>query len=310
MKPSRSGGLPFVAMVEPADFGPRYDPSGADRIDGASIGRVLAEREVRSRVRVVRDVRSKHAAEMSLIDDDDVVQTLATDRPDDAFDVGILPGRAWRGADGCQTERFGGAAERRVEGRVTVVQEESRGGVVREALAKLLAGPRGCRLPRHVEVHDAAPIVGEDDEDEEDPAGECGDCEEVDRDRGAEMVLKEGAPALRGWPRSARHLPRNRPLRDLEPQLQQFPMDARRAPEWVRDGHLPDQASDVGADPRPADARARSARPVPRETAAMPGDDRRGSDDHQGRLPVPPCPSQSNPEQPIGPPNGGFGRVR
>jgi hypothetical protein len=76
-------------MVEPANFGPRHDPSGAGRIDGASLGRVLAEREVRSRVRVVRDVRSKHAAEMSLIEDDDVVQTLATDGPDDAFDVGI-----------------------------------------------------------------------------------------------------------------------------------------------------------------------------------------------------------------------------
>ena len=94
-------------MVEPADFGPRHDPSGADRIDGASLGRVLAEREVRSRVLVVRDVGSQHPPEMSLIEDDDVVQTLATDGPDDAFDVGILPERAWRGADGCQTERFG-----------------------------------------------------------------------------------------------------------------------------------------------------------------------------------------------------------
>ena len=80
---------------------------------------------------------------MPLVEDDDVVQTLAADRPDDAFDVGILPGRAWRGADGREAERFDGAAERRVEGRVTVVEEESRGGVVREGLAELLSGPRG-----------------------------------------------------------------------------------------------------------------------------------------------------------------------
>ena len=38
----------------------------------------------------------------------------------------------------------------------------------------------------------------------------------------------------------------------------------------------------------------------------MPGDDRRGSDDHQGRFPVRPCPSQSDPKQPIGPTNGRF----
>ena len=77
-------------MVEAADFGPRHDSSGAGLIDGACLGRVLAEREVRSRVLVVRDVRSKHTPEMSLIEDDDVVKTLATDGPDDAFDVGIL----------------------------------------------------------------------------------------------------------------------------------------------------------------------------------------------------------------------------
>ena len=54
-------------------------------------------------------------------------------------------------------------------------------------------------MPRHVDMQDAAPIVGEDDEDEQDPAGERRHREEVDRDGRAEMVLEEGAPALRGW---------------------------------------------------------------------------------------------------------------
>ena len=44
----------------------------------------------------------------------------------DALDAGILPGRTWGGV------------------------------VVREGLAKLLAGPRGCGMPRHVDVQDAA----------------------------------------------------------------------------------------------------------------------------------------------------------
>ena len=78
-------------------------------------------------------------------------------------------------------------------------------------------------------------------------------------------------------------------------------MDARRAPEWVCDGHLLDHKSDMGAE---AAARTRSACPVPREAAAMPCDDCRGSDEHQGRSPVRPGPSQSDPKQPIGPTNG------
>jgi hypothetical protein len=64
------------------------------------------------------------------------------------------------------------------------------------------------------------------------------------------MVLEERAPALRGWLPPPRHQPRNGPLGDVEPQLQQLPMDARRAPKWVRDGHPPGPGS-------PADARER-----------------------------------------------------
>jgi type VI secretion system FHA domain protein len=58
-----SGGLPFVAMVEAADFGPRHDSAGAGGIDGACLRRVLAERKARSRVVVVRDVGSQHLPE-------------------------------------------------------------------------------------------------------------------------------------------------------------------------------------------------------------------------------------------------------
>jgi len=35
----------------------------------------------------------------------------------------------------------------------------------------------------------------------------------------------------------------------------------------------------------------------------MPGDDRRGSDDDQGRLPVRPSQPEADPEQPVGPPD-------
>ena len=170
-------------MMEPADFGPRHDPTGAVWVDDAGLGRVLAERQVRSRALVVRDVGVKDPSEMPLVEDDHVVQTLAADGPDDAFDVGILPGRAWCGADGCQAERFGGAVERCVEGRVTVVEQESRGGVVRESLAELLSGPHGRGMRRDVDMQDAAAVVGEDDEDEQDLAGERGNREEVESRR-------------------------------------------------------------------------------------------------------------------------------
>ena len=87
-----SGRLPFAAVMDSADFGPRCDPTGASRVDGARLRRVLGEREMRSRAVVVHDVGAKHPAEMPLVDDDDVIQTLAAHWRDDAFDVRILPG--------------------------------------------------------------------------------------------------------------------------------------------------------------------------------------------------------------------------
>jgi hypothetical protein len=68
-----SGGLPFTGMMKPADFGPRYDPTAARRFDRARLGGVLAEREVCSRALIIRDVSAKHASEVSLVEDDDVV---------------------------------------------------------------------------------------------------------------------------------------------------------------------------------------------------------------------------------------------
>ena len=102
----------------------------------------------------------------------------------------------------------------------------------------------------------------------------------------------------------AGHQSGDRPLRHVESQLQQLSVNARRAPEWVRSGHLSGQASHVGADLRTAAPGTRPSGPVPREAAAMPRDDRGGSYDHQGRLPIRPGQPEANPEQPLGPTNG------
>jgi len=46
---------------------------------------------MRARSVVVVDVRGEDAAQMALVEDHDVVETLATNRIDDALDVCVLP---------------------------------------------------------------------------------------------------------------------------------------------------------------------------------------------------------------------------
>ena len=163
-RPGRSGGLSFVAVVQAADFGSHHDVSG--RLDGAFGRCILAKREVRPRSLVVRHVGPKDPTKMPLIEDDDVVQTFAADRPDDAFDVGILPGRARCGADRRETARGDGSAECRIEGRVTTTILGGGGPHVGKGLAELLSGPCGRWVRRHIDMQDSPPVVRQDDEDE------------------------------------------------------------------------------------------------------------------------------------------------
>ena len=63
---TRSGGLPFVAVVQTADFGSHHD--AASRLDGAFHWSILAEREVCPRPLVVRDVGQKDPTKMPFIE--------------------------------------------------------------------------------------------------------------------------------------------------------------------------------------------------------------------------------------------------
>ena len=74
---ARLGGLPFVAVVQTADFASHHDAAG--RLDGAFRRRILVKREVRPRPLVIRNVGPKDLTKMPLIEDDDVVHTLASD---------------------------------------------------------------------------------------------------------------------------------------------------------------------------------------------------------------------------------------
>src|ERR1700724_2417130 len=52
------------------------------------------QREVRPELVVIRDVGCDDAAEMSLAEHDEMVETLPSDRADQPFDVSVLPRRS------------------------------------------------------------------------------------------------------------------------------------------------------------------------------------------------------------------------
>ena len=62
---------------------------------------------------MILKVCRQHSAQVTLIEDDDVIEAFAADRADDALDLGVLPRRSRRGDDLLDGHRLDTVAEGR-----------------------------------------------------------------------------------------------------------------------------------------------------------------------------------------------------
>ena len=107
-------------MVQAADFGKLHDLSCHGELDRPEVGCVLVQREMGTRLMVVSEVAGQDAAEVSLAEDEHVIQALAPDRADEPFREGILPRALRRRApprSPCPLGRAEIAGRRRHRGR-------------------------------------------------------------------------------------------------------------------------------------------------------------------------------------------------
>jgi len=184
-------------MVQAADFWNRDDPAEFRPLNWPAGGCILLEREVGPRSVIVRKVAGQGAAQVPFAEDEDVIETLAPDRADEPLRERVLPRAVRRRQDFTDAHALHALAERVAVDRVAIAEEVGRGGVVREGVHDLLGGPGGGGMLGDVEVEDAPPMVGQDNEYEEDVQASGGDGEEVNRDKVADMVDEECSPGLR-----------------------------------------------------------------------------------------------------------------
>ena len=80
---------PAILMVK----SPEYGPYGDDTIPSnrTSNRRVLAQRQMRADTIVVAGVVGEDLAQMSLAEDDDVIEAFPTDRADQSLRMPVLP---------------------------------------------------------------------------------------------------------------------------------------------------------------------------------------------------------------------------
>ncbi len=85
------GGSPVLVM-QTADVRKGDDLALVRGLNRSWVGRLFVQREMGSCPVVIREVRRKKPFEMTLVDRDYMVETLAADRTDESLDIGRLPG--------------------------------------------------------------------------------------------------------------------------------------------------------------------------------------------------------------------------
>jgi len=102
------------------------------------------------------------------------------------------------------------------------------------------------------DVNNPSAVMAEDDQGIEKP--ECRSCnnEHVDGGNVGQVVVQKATPGRGGYFGPSRQVSSDRGLADLDAELEQFAVDAGRAPERVCHAHLADQITDLGAHLGPA----------------------------------------------------------
>jgi hypothetical protein len=182
-------------MVQAADLGNGHDRAERGWRDRPGVWRVLGEREMRSRLVIVREVSGQHARQPGFIHDDHMIETLASNGADDTLHVRVLPRRAWRREDLMDPHPGRGWSDPR-EGVITIANEIARDLVPRKRLGELLGGPRRRGMGGNGHVHDATTLMRQDDHHKEESTRGGGDDEEIGGRDLADMIGKKRAPRL------------------------------------------------------------------------------------------------------------------
>src|SRR5216684_3193607 len=234
---------------------------------------------MRPDVIVIARVRLQNPAQMHLAQDNDVVYTLTPDRSDQPFGKAILPGRGWcrrlvPDAHGAQSACDDGTID-----PITVPNHVARSLVPRKCLRYLTRNPFGRRICCDVDPDEVSAVEPDDDEGIEQVETDSWNNEQVHGGNVWRVVMQEGPPSLAGRPPPFDHVLGDARLRDLKPELEQFAVDAWRAPKRIFDAHPPDQRAQLRFDLRSPSQWARLPTPVATKAGPMPTHERLGPDD-------------------------------
>jgi len=120
--------------------------------------------------------------------------------------------------------------ERFAVNAIAIMQQITRRAIPRKRFSDLPRRPFGGRMRRHVEVNRVTPVMAHHHKYKQQAKADGPHYQKVSCYYLLNVVLQKSAPTLRRRLSLARHVLRDRCLRDLNAQLQQLSMNPRCTP--------------------------------------------------------------------------------
>src|SRR5450631_1889555 len=142
--------------------------------------------------------------------------------------------------------------------------------IPRKRLRYLTCNPFCRRICCDVDPDQISAVEPDNDEGIERVETDSWNNEQVHGGDVQRVVAQEGPPSLAGRRPSFDHVLGDARLRDLNPELEQFAVDAWRAPKRIFDAHPPDQCAQLRFDLRPPSQWERLPTPVAAKAGPVP----------------------------------------
>ena len=192
--------------MQSADLWQGHDGSYFWRLNPSRLGRVLPQREMRSRSVIVGKITVQNSMQGSTIPHHHMVQTFAANGTDQPLHVGILPRRSGRAPYFFRPHAFGHDGKVLTVDRISIAPQVSGYLVPGKRLSQLLHSPLLARVFGHLEVHHTPSPMRQDNEDKQHPEGCRGHRKKVDRGHLPDMIPQEGSPSLGRGSRGCDHM--------------------------------------------------------------------------------------------------------
>ena len=231
---------------------------------------------MRARLIVIRHVATQDSQPVALVECDDVIEAVPAQWSNAPVGICVLPRGTGGDNDVLKAEGRNPSSETLAIDPVPIANDVPGSRRPRQRFDHLLGGPSRRRVSGDVAVPHSPADAAENHEHTQQLAFERRHNCAIDGDHRRKVVAQARPPSLgRRVPRPARHVLRQRRLRQVKPKLGQLPLNPWRAPRRVGRVHRRDEFDDGARNSRPT-RRAPLAlpAPVPAEAATMPSDDR------------------------------------